>query len=276
MSSSRTESWFTIVSSKRWVAYLLLVVVFATTCVGLSVWQFNRRAEAQVEISRVMANYNQTPVPIGVLLPDPDSFNPDDKWLPVEVTGTYLSEQQLIVRSRPRDGQAGVEVLTPLKTTDGKIFIIDRGWLPANADAEQPYDIPSPPEGEVTVIARVKAGEPAIPGREMSNGQVATIELPLIEEFLGESTYTGAYGLLVSEDPQSPETAPLANETPSLDEGAHLSYALQWIMFGVLAFVALIWAIRNELKVRRGTTTTSKRKKLSEEEIEDLILDATH
>lgn len=31
---------------------------------------------------------------------------------------------------------------------------------------------------------------------------------------------------------------------PSIDEGSHLSYALQWIAFGVLAFVGFAYAAR--------------------------------
>ena len=37
---------------------------------------------------------------------------------------------------------------------------------------------------------------------------------------------------------------------PSLDEGNHLSYALQWVLFGLMAFGAFIWAIRNERRIQ--------------------------
>lgn len=96
-------------------------------------------------------------------------------------------------------------------------------------------------------------------------------------------TYTGAYGLLDSENPPPIETAPLPALKPSLDEGAHLSYAFQWIMFGVLAFIGLGWAVRNELRIRNSETEEGRAKefakakkrasKPSEEDIEDAILD---
>lgn len=143
--------------------------------------------------------------------------------------------------------------------------------------------MPAPPTGEVSVIARLKASEPSIPGRGMSEGQVATIELPLIEEVLGSPTYTGAYGLLATETPAPIDKAPLTALKPSVDEGAHLSYAFQWIMFGILAFIGLAWAVRNELRIRNSETeagqaklaaAASKRKaKPTEEDIEDAILD---
>ena len=275
--------WYRIAFTKRWLSYLLLTAIFAGACIALSAWQFARRDEARQEIDRVLANYNSAPVAIEDALPELNAFDPQDKWIPVIVQGTNLPEDQLIVRSRPREQVAGVEVLTPLLTDEGTIFIVDRGWLPANENPENPYIIPAPPSGEVSVIARLKASEPSIPGRGMSDGQVATIELPLIEDVLNTPTYTGAYGLLATESPESSEQAPLPALKPSLDEGAHLSYALQWIMFGVLAFIGLAWAVRNELRIRNAETEegqaklaaqASKRKaKPTEEDIEDAILD---
>ena len=275
--------WYRIAFTKRWLSYLLLTAIFAGACVALSTWQFARRDEARQEIDRVLANYNSSAIPLEQALPQLGSFDENDKWIPVEVTGTYLADEQLIVRSRPREQVAGVEVLTPLLTEDGNIFIIDRGWLPANVNPEDSYVLPAPPTGEVTVIARLKASEPSIPGRGMSEGQVATIELPLIEEVLGSPTYTGAYGLLATETPAPIDKAPLTALKPSVDEGAHLSYAFQWIMFGILAFIGLAWAVRNELRIRNSETeagqaklaaAASKRKaKPTEEDIEDAILD---
>ncbi|AXE54466.1 SURF1 family protein [Aurantimicrobium sp. MWH-Uga1] len=275
--------WYAVALTKRWLTYLLLTAIFAGTCIALSTWQFNRREEAQREISRVLANYEASPITLNEALPNLDTFDPDDKWIPVTVTGTYLSEEQFIVRSRPREQQAGVEVLTPLLTDQGNVFVINRGWLPVLPDGTETYTLPAPPSGEVTVVARLKAGEPAIPGREAAGNQLATIELPLIADIIGYPTYTGAYGVLDSETPPPSENPPLAAKKPSLDEGAHLSYAYQWIMFGVLAFIALVWAIRNELRLRNAETDEGKARELkrqqkrasqpTEEDIEDALLD---
>ena len=275
--------WYRIAFSKRWLSYLLLTALFAGACVALSNWQFARRDEAKQEIARVLANYNAAPQPLESVLPQLDAFNQDDKWIPVTVKGTYLPEEQLIVRSRPREQVAGVEVLTPLRTANGSVFIVDRGWLPANENPEDSYLIPAPPAGEVSVVARLKASEPSIPGRGMADGQVATIELPLIQEVLNQPTYTGAYGLLDSENPAPTESAPLTALKPTLDEGAHLSYALQWIMFGILAFIGLGWAVRNEIRIRNSETEAGQAKmaeharkrkiRPTEEDIEDAILD---
>lgn len=244
--------WYRLLLSKRWLSYLLVTVLFAASCVGLGMWQFARREEARVEIERVLANYDASPVPLTELTPSLAFYTDANKWRPVLTTGTYLADQQFLVRSRPRDQQAGYEVLSPLLLANGEVFVVDRGWLPAGNSAEQAPRIPAPPTGTVTVVSRLKASEPSIPGRSYSDGQLATIELPLVASLLNRPTYTGSYGLVASENPAPVGTAPLPALPPQLDEGNHLSYAFQWLTFALLGFIGLGWAIRNEWRIRNA------------------------
>lgn len=251
-SATEGTSWHRLLLSKRWLAYLLVTVLFGAACVGLGMWQFARREEARVEIERVLANYDATPVALRELVPSLPFYNEANKWRPVVATGTYLADQQFLVRSRPRDQQPGYEVLSPLQLANGDVFVVDRGWLPAGNSADQAPSVPAPPVGVVTVVSRLKAGEPNIPGRTYSNGQLATIELPLVASLVNKPTYTGSYGLLASETPSPAGAAPLPALPPQLDEGNHLSYAFQWLTFAILGFVGLGWAIRNEWRIRNA------------------------
>lgn len=236
--------------AKRWLGYTAVVIVFAVVCGLLAWWQFSRNAEAAERIRQVEDNWDREPVEIDQLLAEHDTaLDPADTWTPVVLTGEYLVEDTLLVRGRPNDGQPGFEVLVPLATADG-VVIVDRGWVPVGeTQAEVPDAVPAPPTGEVTVVARLKAGEPGIAGRTAPEGQVATIELPLIDELLGrDDLYTGAYALLASETPAV--ATPVVYDRPDPDPGPHLSYALQWILFAVLAASALVWAVWNERRVR--------------------------
>lgn len=274
---------WTFAFTKRWLGYLVLVVVFAVACAGLSAWQLARRDEARAEIERVDANWDATPRPVAEVLPQLDSFDADDKWMPVTLTGEYLLDDEVLVRGRPRDGAAGFEVLVPLRLEDGTVFIVDRGWLPAGNEQDAPDMVPAAPVGVVTVVVRLKAGEPVVPGRSAPEGQIATIHLPDLAERVGEPTFTGAYGLLASEDP-APPARPAGVVKPVADEGPHLSYAFQWIVFGVMAFFGLGWAVRREYRIlnqddpaeqARAAERARKaaRKPRSDAEIEDALLD---
>ncbi|MEO5920896.1 MAG: SURF1 family cytochrome oxidase biogenesis protein, partial [Pseudolysinimonas sp.] len=233
---------------RRWGGYLALVVVFAIACGLLSWWQWARRAEAVAEIDRVAVNYDADPRPVGDVLGTVDAWAEADEWLPVEMTGRYLADEQLLVRNRPYNGASGFEVLVPFELEDGRVFVVDRGWVPVGSSVEAPDEVPAPPGGDVTVVARLKPGEPTLPGRSAPEGQLATIHLQSVAELVGSGTYVGAYGLLATEDP-APASRPEPAIKPEADEGPHLSYALQWIAFGVLAFVALVWAFRRERRI---------------------------
>lgn len=269
------------VLTRRWAGYLALVIVFAIVCVSLGVWQLARRAEARAEIDRVESNWSAPAVPIDEVLPELDAFDHDDKWSPVEVTGTYLVDEQLLARNRPLNNDVGYEVLVPLLLDDGTIFIVDRGWIPGGSTQDGPDAVPPPPTGQVTVVARLKAGEPTVLGRSAPEGQVATINLPEIAALLDEPTYTGAYGLLVSEDPEV--ARPVAATKPYPDEGPHLSYAFQWFVFALLGFVGFGFAVRQEYRTvnadapqereRAASRAARKaRREKSDAEIEDELL----
>jgi len=151
------------------------------------------------------------------------------------------------------------------------VFVVDRGWVPAGSTPEAPESVPDAPTGEVTVVVRLKPGEPEIPGRGAPEGQLATVRLPDVADLLDQPTYTGMYGLLVAEDPAVAD-APLTALRPVEDEGPHLSYALQWIAFGILAFVGLVWAVRRERKIAAGEIIVVRKER--DAEIEDALLDA--
>ncbi len=271
-------------ASRRWLGYLAFVVAFAIACAFLASWQLARRAEARAEIDRVETNWDSAPLPVDDVLATLDAFDPDQKWVPVVMTGQYLRDEQLLVRGRPLGGSAGFEVLVPLQLADGSVFVVDRGWVPAGNEQDAPDSVPAAPAGEVTVVVRLKAGEPTLPGRSAPEGQVATINLPTIAELVDGPLYSGAYGLLDSEDP-AVSTRPVAAAKPTPDEGPHLSYAFQWVVFGIMAFVALGWAVRQEYRVRnqddpaeRERAAERDRRKAakprSDAEIEDELLDA--
>jgi len=263
---------------RRWGGYLALVVVFAVACGLLSWWQWSRRAEAVAEIERVAANYDASPVPVDEVLGGLDDWRIDDEWRPVELHGSYLVEEQLLVRNRPYNGASGFEVLVPLLLDDGRVFVVNRGWVPVGATIDGPDSVPAPPGGAVTVVARLQAGEPELPGRSAPEGQLATIHLPSVAALLGYPVYTGAYGLLASEDPAPAEQRPAAALKPLADEGPHLSYALQWIAFGILAFVGLIWAYRREKRIaalpeEERAAARAPRRRHADSDYEDAVLD---
>ena len=235
---------------RRWGPWLALVIVFALATSALSWWQFSRRAERVERIEQVIQNYEASPVPYAELnwetLPDGTSSM---EWTPVEVTGEYLPEHAFLVRNRPLSGQPGFLQLVPLKLDDGRLLIVERGWLIAGSDISAPVANPLPDAIRSDLTVRLRVGEESL-GRE-STDTLASIDLKEAAERLSGlgQVITEYYGRLAEESPTYAET-PVTMPKPSLDEGNHLSYAIQWIIFGVMAFIAFIWAYRNDRRVR--------------------------
>ena len=265
----------------RWTAYIGIAVVFAIACAFLSNWQFSRNAERAEQLALVDANYDAPPVSLDSVLPEGETLLPSDEWTPVTLTGTYLAESTLLARNRAHGGTSAFEVLVPFQLEDGRIIVIDRGWLPPGENADGPASIPSPPEGTVTVIARLRDGE-AMPrsGRSAPDGQVPTINLDFIEERLTDDLgadvarlETSAYGLMDSEDPAAAET-PTQLASPSADPGPYLSYAIQWILFAIMGFVFIWYVIRSERRHRREDADDARRARRDRDMAdEDALLD---
>lgn len=243
-------SGWRFVLSWRWAGYTALVIVFAIASCGFGNWQFDRRAEAQHAIALVEANYDREPQAVSAVLPELSDYDESQKWTPVLLEGEYLHDEEMLVRNRPYRGGPGFEVLTPLLLDDGTVFVVNRGWVPTGSRQDEPDLVAEAPEGRVSVVARLKGGEPTLPGRTARAGtnQIATIHLPEVRERIGLPTYTGAYGAVDTQEP-APAAELVTPPKPEPDEGPHLSYALQWYVFAILAFIGLGWALRQEYRV---------------------------
>ncbi|NIJ03344.1 cytochrome oxidase assembly protein ShyY1 [Paenarthrobacter ilicis] len=280
---------YSFLLSWRWAGFLMMAALFAAACIGLGNWQMDRRNQAVAEIRRVQENYDKTPVPFKDARTYFEVADPDAKWTTVSVTGRYLTQDQKIVRNRPNNSAAGYEVLVPFRVTSGETIAVNRGWLPiGNARPGYPDAVPGPPTGDVAAVIRIKPSEPDL-GRDAPEGQLASIDL---SHYAGQLEYplmTGSYGVMASESPQL-AVVPQQLAAPAVKEGSNLSYALQWITFGILAFVAFGYMARQQARIGREDrdmaeglqdrtdaiqpSRVASRRKSSGSEEEDALLDS--
>src|SRR5690606_19312760 len=143
----------------RWGIYLLIAAAFAAGCVFLSNWQFDRNESRAEQIALVEQNYDAAPVSVADAFGADGAFTASDEWHPMLLQGEYLADEQMLVRNRPHGGTSAFEVLVPFRDLDGRIFIVDRGWV-APGEGALPDFIPAPPSGEVEVIVRLRPTEP--------------------------------------------------------------------------------------------------------------------
>ncbi len=233
---------------KRWIALLLLVVVLGVAFVNLGEWQLQRLDERRDKNATVVAHEGAGVLPYGQVFTR--EIVEADQWQQVTVTGVFDTDpsHQLVVRYRSNGGATGWEIVVPLRASDGRTVLIDRGFVERRPGTDFPASAGAPPAGQVTVVGYVRrnenGGEATIPAQ----GTIRLINSDDIGRAFGESLVNGYIGVTEMTPAQS-GYAPVA--PPSLDEGPHLSYALQWFSFTLIAATGLVVFIRNDIRDAR-------------------------
>lgn len=255
--------------TRRWLGYLALTVVFAVVASLFGLWQWDRRGQAVAAMDLVANNFDRAPVELESLLMAEGILGGEYEWVPVVLEGTYRPEDQVLVRTRPREGSVGFEVLVPFDTGSLSV-IVNRGWISTGESQDFPDSVPVAPTGIVRLVGHLRPSEPLLPGRGAPEGQIASIYLPRLNADSSLELREDVYVALGSETP-SPGLAPLGVARPVLDEGPHLSYTFQWYLFAVMAFGGLWYMLRQEARVHSGDVPV--RKPTRDEDEEDALLD---
>ena len=229
----------------RWVGLAVFVALLAAVFIRLGEWQLHRLDQRKAANARVQAYTAQPAKDWSLVFTGP--ITEEMQWQKVTVTGTY-SPAQLRARYRSVNDQAGSEVLTVLTTADGRTVLIDRGFLPTPKNTPEAV-MPAPPTGEVTVTGYVRRSENGKPtATKPVEGNVRLINIAMINSTLDLKLADGYIQLLESSAPQPGLTLV---PPPTLDEGPHLSYAVQWFIFTVIALSGAVILVRGDLKEKK-------------------------
>ncbi|UQS22737.1 SURF1 family protein [Amycolatopsis thermalba] len=255
-----------------WLALVVGVLAFAFACFTLlSPWQFSRNDEREAQNRAIEASLTADPRPLNDVLPPGTAPDANTEWTRVEITGAYLPEHEVVARLRTVQGQPAFEVLTPFRTTDGQVVLVDRGYLQPDSRTEVP-PYAAPPAGTVTIVARIRADENDPKTRDAfadasTHGKLQSysVDSRVVARSSGLDI-RGGYFQLDSDQPGVLNALPL----PQTDAGPFFSYALQWIAFGIMAIAGLVYFTVREMKpggVLNEMAEKNKRKRKSVAEI---------
>jgi cytochrome oxidase assembly protein ShyY1 len=232
-----------------WIGLLLAAVAVAVGCIGLGRWQLDRLADREARNAAVESAQAADPVPVGSLLSLNQPFASATQWRRVNATGRYDVAQEVLLRSQLDSGRAGFHVLTPLVTDDGTALLVNRGWIPIepSGDATRAPDVPTPPDGDVSVLGRVRELQPVRAARAVPAADIVRLVPVDLLGLAGSLPYPvfSAYVELVEQQP-SGRAQPELLEPPELTAGPHLAYALQWFLFSGLGLVGYVVFARQE------------------------------
>lgn len=233
-----------------WLVLIALCAAFVYLCFTvLAPWQLNKNDENSHRNGLIANSMEAEPQPIGELFGDQQALGAEDEWRQVSATGVYLADKQVLARLRSVGADPSFEVLAPFQLEDGRVVLVNRGYVWPDANMKPP-EIPAPPSGVVTLNGHIRSSErpwgPRGPVQEGGWTQVYAIHTDGLSELL-DVPLLGNYLQLNQDQPGGLGMIAL----PQLDDGPYLSYGLQWIAFGVMVPLGAGYFAWAEIKERR-------------------------
>lgn len=224
----------------KWILGHLLVVALVAVLASLGFWQL-RRLEERREVNALVEQRSRSTT----ALPAEGWEGADPAGLVyrrVRVRGRYDAGGEVLLRFRSRNGVPGHHVLTPLVTDQGTV-IVDRGWVPLAVAEEWPTPDTAPPPGPVEVTGMLRPSTPGgfRPQRSRPDAPltVGSVDLAALSGELSRPLHP--LYVQVEAPPGPAASYPAPAEHLPMDEGPHLSYAVQWFIFATGAAVG--WPI---------------------------------
>ena len=237
----------------RWIAFHLLVIAGVVLMVNLGFWQLRRLDERQTFNDRVDERIDAAPVGLDELVPTDAALGDDTldavEWRPVLVTGQYLPDEQVLVVNRSQNGQPGEMVVTPMELDDGRILLVERGFVPLDFEAAPA------PAGDVTVEGRVRVSQAHRRGQvtDAAAGELTEVQRLDIGRLADQlpGPVVPVYIELTQSLPAEAGPSPVPVLAPELTSGSHLSYTVQWFIFALCAVVGWVFAVRKSARAQQ-------------------------
>lgn len=239
--------------NKRAWLLLLAAVLGASVTARLGFWQLDRAAQKSALQQSRDTQGRLPPLAAAELARQPD-ITASQASRKVALEGSWLATATVYLDNRAMAGRTGFYVVMPLQLDDGRVVVVQRGWLPrSRAERTQiaPYRTPG---GRVAVRGHIA---PA-PSRLYELGQAGTGP---IRQNLDLAEYAQKLGrallplVIVQEDDAAAADDGLLRQWPQPASDVHKNhgYAFQWFGLSLLIAILYVWfqLIRPRRRARR-------------------------
>jgi surfeit locus 1 family protein len=234
-------------TARRLVMGVLLLA--AVGFVRLGVWQLQRLRERRAANVALAAARAATPIALPPVPSAPETLAEHR----IVARGRYDHGHEIIVRGAVLQGVPGVRVVTPLLLSEeGPAVLVDRGFLPA-PDAVT-VDLQGSEEPGDQVVRGIALPVGTLPGEPIDRAGFTTwrrldlaalrarLPYPVLSVYLKQFPGSGVPAFPRREAPTAP------------DDGPHLSYAIQWFLFAVLAAAFAVLVVGRNAGSRGGAS----------------------
>ena len=230
--------------------FLPTIAALAAIAVSLAAghWQQGRLASKEALRAQFDAAAHKEPVPL-------ESFPSGADWTalryrPVVAQGEFVSTRQILIDNKVHAGRAGYHVVTPLALADGRVVLVDRGWISQGASRSV---VPPavPPAGPVSVQGRL-----VIPSGGYVELRAETAPGPVWQNLdparFGAATGLDVLPVVVEATAAAAADDGLVRDWPAPDFGVerHRIYMVQW--YGLALLAAGLWLWFNRRRAAGG------------------------
>jgi surfeit locus 1 family protein len=222
-----------------------LTVILCLLFLSLGRWQWGR-AEQKRELWAQFDRGTGEVVSLGTR-----SMTELPRYTRVRVEGRWEPHRQFLLDNRTHEGRAGYEVLTPLWLEDGRVVLVNRGWVPFGGYRDRLPDVSAEFAGLGAANAGAKTARVAVSGRldelpsaGLAGGRAAPrLEgpWPRVTAFPQPAELAASLGIaprlerrLLLLDAQEPRGYVREWKPGGRGPEQNWSYAIQWWSFGVV------------------------------------------
>jgi len=215
-------------------------VLLCALFVRLGFWQWTRGNAREAEWSKFSQGAGDA-VALGAR-----GIEQVPRFQRVTLVGRFEAEHQFLLDNRTNNGNPGYEVLTPLDRPDGRIVLVDRGWVPFTGSRSRLPNVAFQEAGPVKVTGR----SDDLPSSGLAMGRAAPAKeggWPKVTSYPTMSELSAVMGgqalepRIVLLDPQEPNGYVRDWRPPGMQPVRHWSYAIQWWCFAAATIV--FWAV---------------------------------
>ncbi|MFF3336127.1 SURF1 family protein [Streptomyces sp. NPDC002888] len=241
--------------TRQWVIITLVALLLIPTMIRLGIWQMHRYEERSARNQLVSDALGAKPVPVEKLTSPGHAVTTDERYHNVSAVGHFDTDREVVVRRRVNaDEEVGFHVLTPFVLTDGKVLLVNRGWIPADGPSQTAFPkIPAPPSGRITVTGRLMPDETTEASgikdlKGLPDRQIMLINSEQEARRL-DAQVLGGYIAQTTPAPKG-DTPELLGKPGSENAPLNYAYAIQWWLFAAGVPLGWVVLVRREIRDR--------------------------
>lgn len=230
----------------RSIALILLTLAVCAGFVRLGFWQWDRWRTGEAAWTSFARGADAAQPLASSSLEDVPRFQR------VSIAGHLDGAHQFLLDNRSYRGRPGYEVLTPLARADGRVLLVDRGWVAFTGSRAQLPDVSLPDDPLVVLTGR--AADLPSAGLAIGRAPPATGPWPKVTSFPQPAELASALGKplgarILLLDKEAPFGFERDWQPPGMSPLRHLSYAIQWWCLATL--VVVVWLVLTIRSSRR-------------------------